>query len=75
MQANIFTIAGNNFVNSKIWAFDKADLYAGGTGKYTALTPTSGFTQVPATTMDPDLSTMYLLEQSSRVPASFGSTR
>ena len=62
VQANIFTIAGNSFVNSKIWAFDKADLYAGGTGKYTALTPTSGFTQVPATTMDPDLSTMYLLE-------------
>ena len=65
VQANIFTIAGNNFVNSTIWAFDKADLYAGGTGKYTVLTPTDGFTQVPATTMDPNLSTMYLLEQSS----------
>jgi hypothetical protein len=65
VQANIFTIAGNNFVNSTIWAFDKADLYAGGSGKYTVLTPTSGFTQVPATTMDPDLSTMYLLEPSS----------
>ena len=65
VQANIFTIAGNNFVNSKIWAFDKADLYAGGTGKYTVLSPPNGFTQVPATTMDPDLSTMYLLEQSS----------
>jgi hypothetical protein len=65
VQANIFTIAGNNFVNSKIWAFDKADLYAGGTGKYTVLSPTNGFTQVPATTMDPNLSTMYLLEQSS----------
>jgi hypothetical protein len=65
VQANIFTIAGNNFVNSMIWAFDKAGLYAGGTGKYTVLTPTNGFTQVPATTMDPNLSTMYLLEQSS----------
>jgi hypothetical protein len=65
VQANIFTIAGNNFVNSKIWAFDKADLYAGGTGKYTVLSPTNGFTQVPATTMDPNLSTIYLLEQSS----------
>jgi hypothetical protein len=65
VQANIFAIAGNNFVNSMIWAFDKADLYAGGTGKYTVLTPTDGFTQVPATTMDPNLSTMYLLEQSS----------
>ncbi len=65
VQANIFTVAGNNFVNSMIWAFDKADLYAGGTGKYTVLTPTSGYTQVPATTLDPNLSTMYLLEQSS----------
>ena len=65
VQANIFTVAGNNFVNSMIWAFDKADLYAGGTGKYTVLTPANGFTQVPATTMDPNLSTMYLLEQSS----------
>jgi hypothetical protein len=36
VQANIFTIAGNSFVNSTIWAFDKADLYAGGTGKYTS---------------------------------------
>ena len=65
VQANIFTVAGNNFVNSMIWAFDKADLYAGGTGKYTVLTPANGFTQVPATTMDPNLSTMYLLEQNS----------
>lgn len=65
VQANIFTVAGNNFVNSMIWAFDKADLYAGGRGKYTVLTPANGFTQVPATTMDPNLSTMYLLEQSS----------
>jgi Putative Ig domain len=65
VQANIFTIAGDNFVNSMIWAFDKADLYAGGSGKYTVLTPASGFTQVPATTMDPALSTMYLLEPSS----------
>ena len=74
VQANVFTIAGDNFVNSTIWAFDKADLYAGGSGKYTVLTPASGFTQVPATTMDPDQSTMYLLETSSSVfPASSGS--
>jgi hypothetical protein len=65
VQANIFSVAGNNFDHSMIWAFDKADLYAGGTGKYTVLTPASGFTQVPATTMDPNLSTMYLLETSS----------
>jgi hypothetical protein len=65
VQANIFTIADNSFVNSTIWAFDKADLYAGGAGKYTVLSPPNGFTQVPATTLDPNLSTMYLLEQNS----------
>jgi len=55
VQANIFTIAGNSFVNSMVWAFDKADLYAGGSGKYTVLTPPNGFTQVPATTLDPNV--------------------
>jgi len=65
VQANIFTIDGNNFVNSMLWAFDKADLYSGGAGNHTVLNPPNGFTQVPATTLDPDLATMYLLEVSS----------
>jgi hypothetical protein len=65
VQANLFTVSGGAFVNSVIWAFDKADLYAGGTGKFTVLKPTNGFTQLPAVTYDPNLSTMYLLESSS----------
>jgi len=65
VQANLFTVSGDVFVKSVIWAFDKADLYAGGTGKYTVLKPTSGFTQLPATTYDPNLATMYLLESKS----------
>lgn len=65
VQANLFTVSGGAFVKSVIWAFDKADLYAGGTGKYTVLKPTSGFTQLPATTYDPNVATMYLLESSA----------
>ncbi len=65
VQANLFSVSGGLFVSSVIWAFNKADLYAGGTGKYTVLKPNSGFTQLPATTYDPNLLTMYLLESSS----------
>ena len=65
VQANLFTVSGGTFVKSVIWAFDKADLYAAGTGKYTVLKPGSGFTQLPALTYDPNLATMYLLESSS----------
>jgi hypothetical protein len=65
VQANLFSVSGNAFDRSVIWAFDKADLYAGGAGKYTVLQPSSGFTQLPATTYDPDLATMYLLESKS----------
>jgi Putative Ig domain len=65
VQANLFTVSGDAFDKSVIWAFDKADLYAGGTGKYTRLQPSSGFTQLPATTYDSNLGTMYLLESRS----------
>lgn len=65
LQANLFAVSGGTFTKSIIWAFSKADLYAGGAGQYTVLKAGSGFTQLPATTYDPNLSTMYLLESSS----------
>jgi hypothetical protein len=65
VQANLFAVSGGAFTRSVIWAFSKPDLYAGGAGQYTVLKPGSGFTQLPATTYDPNLSTMYLLESSS----------
>ncbi|MGH7913615.1 MAG: Ig domain-containing protein, partial [Candidatus Binataceae bacterium] len=65
VQANLFTVSGDAFTKSVIWAFDKANLYAAGAGKYTVLKPASGFTQLPATTYDPNLATMYLLESNS----------
>jgi hypothetical protein len=65
VQANLFAVSGGAFDKSVVWAFDKADLYAGGAGNYTVLKPSSGFTQLPAITYDPNLATMYLLESDS----------
>jgi hypothetical protein len=62
VQANMFTVSGNSFAHSNIWAFDKANLYAGGSGAYTLLQSTTGFTQSPAATYDNSLGTEYLLE-------------
>jgi Putative Ig domain len=65
VQANLFAVSGGAFDKSVVWAFAKADLYAGGAGNYTVLKPSSGFTQLPAITYDPNLATMYLLESDS----------
>ncbi|TDJ73187.1 MAG: DUF11 domain-containing protein, partial [Proteobacteria bacterium] len=64
VQVNMFTFPGNAFNRSNIYVFNKADLYAGGTGLFTLLQDTSGmgFTQVPAITYDNTLATMYLVE-------------
>lgn len=42
VQANMFTVSGNMFAQSNIWAFDKANLYAGGGGAYTLLQSAGG---------------------------------
>jgi hypothetical protein len=61
--ANEFTISGTFFQHSAIWAFDKANLYAGGSGLFTQLVDfTGGFAMNPALTYDPNLATLYLLE-------------
>jgi hypothetical protein len=65
VQANLFTVSSGSFVNSSIWAFNKANLYAGGTGSFTLLKPNNGVTQLPAATYDPNVSTMYLVESAS----------
>ena len=61
VQVNMFPISSGSF-QSNIYAFNKADLYAGGTGLYTLFTNSSiGGTQVAAITYDNSLSTMYLI--------------
>ena len=63
VQANMFTNSSNAYSHSNIWVFNKANLYAGGSGIFKLFTNTNGgFTQFPATTYDNSLSKLYLLE-------------
>jgi hypothetical protein len=61
VQANMFPFAGGNLI-SHIFVFNKTNLYQGGSGLYRLFQSPSGFTQVPATTLDPTAATLYLLE-------------
>jgi hypothetical protein len=42
LQANVFTVSQGAYVASYIFAFDKADLYAGGAGQYTVFHDPTG---------------------------------
>ncbi len=60
---NMFTIEGTFYEYANIYVFDKANLYAGGSGLFTLLQDdTGGFSMNPALTYDPNLATIYLLE-------------
>ena len=61
MQANVFTVSQGAYLGSYIYAFDKADLYAGGAGRYTVFHDSTGFTDYPAVTHDNTLATEYLV--------------
>jgi hypothetical protein len=65
VQANMFGNVSGAFSHSNIWAFAKANLYAGGSGTYTLMKSLSGFTQYPAVSYDNTLTTEYLLEVSN----------
>ncbi|MGA9725041.1 MAG: hypothetical protein WBQ86_21475, partial [Candidatus Binatus sp.] len=61
VQTNVFTVSGGGFVASYVYAFNKADLYAGGAGNYTVFHDPTGFTDYPAVTHDLTLPTEYLV--------------
>lgn len=61
VQTNVFTVSQGAFVASNIYAFDKADLYAGGSGQYTMFQDPTGFTDYPAVTHDNTFPTEYLV--------------
>jgi hypothetical protein len=61
LQTNVFTVSQGAYVGSYIYAFDKADLYAGGAGHYTVFHDSTGFTDYPAVTHDNTLATEYLV--------------
>ncbi|MCI0405970.1 MAG: hypothetical protein L0209_07855 [candidate division Zixibacteria bacterium] len=63
VQVNMYTNVGGNFRSSKIFCFDKADLYAGGAGLFAVITSFGiGGTQAPAATYDNSISTLYVLQ-------------
>ncbi len=75
-QQNMFNAAGNYFVRSDVIIYNKANLYAGGPGLYTYVTNAApDETQVPATTLDPDLPIMYLLGEVGTGGTSLNSVR
>jgi hypothetical protein len=61
VQANVFTVSTSAFVASNIYAFNKADLYAGGAGQYTMFQDPTGYTDYPAVTHDNAIAIEYLV--------------
>ncbi|MGE5693457.1 MAG: thrombospondin type 3 repeat-containing protein, partial [Candidatus Zixiibacteriota bacterium] len=63
VNVNAFTVVGDTFIRSDNYAFNKADLYAGGSGLFTRLPDTTGGGAItPALTYDTTVTTMYMLE-------------
>ncbi len=58
---NMFPVSSGTF-RENLYVFNKASLYAGGTGTFTLLTQSDGFTMAPAVTYDNTVATMYLLQ-------------
>ncbi|HXG47945.1 MAG TPA: Calx-beta domain-containing protein, partial [Methylomirabilota bacterium] len=67
VSVNMFPIVddgGIGYTGVNLYAFNKTNLYANGTGAFTLLRDNSlgGFTMVPAITMDPTYPVMHLVE-------------
>src|SRR5207245_2930758 len=70
VAANMEPIPGAPFMgetnSSHLWIFDKADVYAGGLGRFTLIqfteTQFQGFEMMPASTFDPDLTVLHVLK-------------
>lgn len=61
VTVNMFGVGGTGFKRTNIYAFNKANLYAG-TGSFKLFTDANGATMAPAVTFDNALNTMYLVE-------------
>lgn len=58
---NMFFTSGG-YKEAKTWVFDKADLYANGTGRFNTFSDASGFTQTPVVSFDPTEPILYVVE-------------
>lgn len=64
VRALMLNVSGDAFNRVHIYAFNKTNLYAGGSGTFTLFASSNiGKHQTPATTFDTDVSTLYLLQQ------------
>lgn len=65
VSVNFFANSNNVFVNHKIYVFKSADLYklVSPASTHTLITVAQGFTLVPAITHDPDLTTLYVIDE------------
>lgn len=64
VNLNLFKVANNNFAGGQIYAFSKADLYAGLVSvRFKLFTDTNAFSETPAATYDNALATEYLVEE------------
>ena len=62
VTVNIYRISDRAFVTSRIYVFNKANLYSGGSGAFTLLQDASGQSMAPAVSYDNTISTVYLVE-------------
>lgn len=63
VQANMFEIAGNDWVGSNIYVFRKVKLFAASTSNHFRLfNDAEGFAQAPSVTYDPAHATIYMVE-------------
>jgi hypothetical protein len=62
VSENAYDNATSFFVESRIFVFDKADVYANGAGHFTFFEDPTGFSMAPARTHDKELDTEYLVE-------------
>ncbi len=65
VQMNMFNVGAGTSNSGKLFVFDKTQLYAGpqNISVTTMSVTTGGFTMVPATTYDPNLETLYLVQR------------
>ncbi|HKQ39965.1 MAG TPA: tandem-95 repeat protein [Verrucomicrobiae bacterium] len=76
VQVNLYYKSDFNFFRSEVYAYNKANLYANGSGQRTRLVfdPSLGGSQVPATMYDSNNLVVYFVENwNGRAPASDGS--
>src|SRR5436190_1460187 len=76
VRALMFRISGDAFTRIHLYAFNKTNLYAGGSGAFTLFARTDiGLHQTPAVTFDTNISTLYLLQQMGEYSQNVNSLR